>query len=546
MLHRCVSAQLADAVSVQVMKIVRAIRQGRITVKGPKAPEKPEVYAIWSEADDPLNQNHPMHMPAPKLKLPGHEESYNPPAEYLFTKDERKEWEATDTSDRKLDFMPEKHDSLRKVPGYDNFVQERFDRQLDLYLAPRSKKRKPKILEGVTKPEDLLPKLPDPSELRPFPTFCAVVYVHPGNVRVRCVSVDVTGAWVLTGADDGCARLWDCRRGKCIKTWRLSSSAPIQSVEWCPDRSGDRGSLFAVAMAGRVVIGAPLDLLADQQRADLLHYAHAGFSLPAESTTPVEGVKWARGGTAASKAEAAAATTTIVDEDGEDAVLEHNGILLDIEVPGTPKQVTWHKRGDYLVSVAPDAVGGTAVLMHQITKHSTQAPFRRMKGQVQRVMFHPTRSHLFVALEKAVRVYDLTAQTLTRTLIPGVRHVSSLDIHPAGENVLVGSYDRRVVWHDLELSDRPYRTLRYHPRAVRQTAFSTRWPLFLSTSDDGTVQIFHSTVYSDLVTNPLIVPLKVLRGHAIIEGLGVLDAKFHPKEPWIVSAGADGTARLWM
>lgn len=115
-----------------------------------------------------------------------------------------------------------------------------------------------------------------------------------------------------------------------------------------------------------------------------------------------------------------------------------------------------------------------------------------------------------------------------------------------GDHVIVGSYDRRLVWHDLDLSDRPYKTLRYHPRAIRSVAFSTRFPLFLSTSDDGTVQVFHATVYSDLVTNPLIVPLKVLRGHEITDGLGVLDAHFHPREPWIVSAGADGTARLWM
>lgn len=492
-----------------------------------------------------------MHMPAPKMKLPGHEESYNPPAEYLFTKDEQKGWDETEPSDRKMNFVPQKHDSLRKVPGYDNFMQERFDRLLDLYLAPRSKKRKPKILEGVTKPEDLLPKLPDPRELKPFPTFCAVTYVHPRNVRVRCVSVDVSGSWVLTGAEDGCVRLWECRRGKCLKTWRVSATAPIHSVEWCPDRTGDKGLLFAASTAGKIIVGAPLDFVSADQASALLEYAHAGFSISSEGLPPtVDGVQWARGGTAASKAEAAAAPTlppsSNPEGDEQEEKLEHNGILLQIAVPGIPKQVTWHRRGDYLASVAPEATGGTSVLLHQISKHSTQAPFRRLKGQVQKVIFHPTKAHLLVATERAVRIYDLAAQSLLRTLLPGVRQISSLDVHPGGENVLVGSYDRRVVWHDLDLSDRPYRTLRYHPRAVRQASFSPRWPLFLSTSDDGTVQVFHSTVYSDLVTNPLIVPLKVLRGHQITEGLGVLDANFHPREPWIVSAGADGTAKLWM
>jgi ribosome biogenesis protein ERB1 len=147
--------------------------------------------------------------------------------------------------------------------------------------------------------------------------------------------------------------------------------------------------------------------------------------------------------------------------------------------------------------------------------------------------------------QRYVRIYDLQGQALVKTLQPGHKWISSLDIHPKGDNVIVGGYDKKLAWHDLDLSDRPYKTLRYHSRALRCVAFHSTRPLFLSTSDDGTIQIFHATVYSDLVTNPLIVPLKVLRGHEIREGLGVLEAKWHPREPWVVSVGADGIGRLW-
>lgn len=34
------------------------------------------------------------------------------------------------------------------------------------------------------------------------------------------------------------------------------------------------------------------------------------------------------------------------------------GILLHISVTGTPKQITWHRRGDYFASVAPDGLFG--------------------------------------------------------------------------------------------------------------------------------------------------------------------------------------------
>lgn len=99
--------------------------------------------------------------------------------------------------------------------------------------------------------------------------------------------------------------------------------------------------------------------------------------------------------------------------------------------------------------------------------------------------------------------------------------------------------------------------------------YHKRYPLFASSSDDGTIQVFHGMVYNDLLQNPLIVPVKILRGHETKDALGkcesplsfstsddnkmtyvqhflgVLDIEFHPTQPWIFSSGADGTLRLW-
>lgn len=54
-----------------------------------------------------------------------------------------------------------------------------------------------------------------------------------------------------------------------------------------------------------------------------------------------------------------------------------------------------------------------------------------------------------------------------------------------------------------------------------------------------------SLSHSDLLQNPLLVPVKVLRGHTLTRDLGVLDVAFHPSQPWVFSAGADGTIRLF-
>lgn len=51
--------------------------------------------------------------------------------------------------------------------------------------------------------------------------------------------------------------------------------------------------------------------------------------------------------------------------------------------------------------------------------------------------------------------------------------------------------------------------------------------------------------HSDLLQNPLLVPVKVLKGHVMTLDLGVLDVLFHPTQPWVFSSGADGTVRLY-
>lgn len=99
--------------------------------------------------------------------------------------------------------------------------------------------------------------------------------------------------------------------------------------------------------------------------------------------------------------------------------------------------------------------------------------------------------------------------------------------------------------YDLDLSTKPYKALRYHAQPLRGVAFHRSYPLFASASDDGAVHVFHGTVYADLLTNPLIVPVKILRGHTVTDYSGVMDVAFHPTQPWVFTAGADSTICLF-
>lgn len=528
----------------RVMKIVKAIREGRIIppkkLKEIKESEAAEDYKydLWGDSADSVE--HVMNLRAPKLPPPTNEESYNPPEEYLLSPEEKKEWENSEYSERERNFVPQKFAALRKVPGYSESVRERFERSLDLYLAPRVRKNKLNI-----DPESLIPKLPSPKDLRPFPIRSSTVYSgHEG--KIRSLSIDPSGLWLATGSDDGTVRIWEILTGREVYKVQLidrkeNSDDHIECLEWNPEK--DIGILAVAAGENIYLIVPPI----------------FGFDIENNGKTKIEnGFGFDTFGTQ----KKSNLNLNDSEEEGEDestvndvkktvakwnkpssAQLEKD-ISIIITCKKTVKKLSWHRKGDYFVSVQPDS-GNTSVLIHQLSKHLTQSPFKKSKGITMDAKFHPFKPQLFVCSQRYIRIYDLAQQVLVKKLLPGARWLSKFDIHPRGDNVIASSFDKRVLWHDLDLASTPYKTLRYHEKAVRSVSFHKRLPLFCSAADDGIIHVFHATVYDDMMKNPLIVPLKKLTGHKLVNSLGVLDSVWHPREAWLFSAGADNTARLW-
>ena len=252
----------------KVMKLVMAMRseQYQKSVENRRkqdAKNKPDYqYLVWDEKGEQVK--HHKRLPPPKVALPGNAESYNPPAEYLYTPEELAAWEAMDPSDRPLNFIPQRFKALRHVPLYNPLIKERFDRCLDLYLCPREVKNRLQI-----DPDSLLPQLPKPAELRPFPERLSFSYEgHTG--RVYSVSVDPTGEWLLTGSADGSVKLWEVATARCEKTWALgaevrrllSAASPLVRQRpprpCCPAELGCLASVFpssygpfCLSLAGR-------------------------------------------------------------------------------------------------------------------------------------------------------------------------------------------------------------------------------------------------------------------------------------------------------
>lgn len=531
---------------MKVMKIIKGIKEGRIQLDQ-EPTKKPDVYQIWHEDDQAITRKGPPQVQAPKMPLPGHIESYNPPEEYLFTEEEKRAWEEMDPEDRETNFIPRKFKSLREVTGYSNFVRERFERCLDLYLAPRVNKRKLNI-----DPESLVPELPKPRDLRPFPNTLALAFQgHTG--RVRSIAIDPYGQYLASGSDDFTVRLWEIETGRCVQTYNVG--AIVHKVVWNPNRDHQ---LLAVAAAKKVFLIATGTGSADQTEITNALVGDADESIASEVKDDGEEVivneEEAAVDAAAVKKKMPVAWRFYSGTKDKHKMqpnarpwLERRvgtGIRVVLHHTSDVKDIAWHYKGDYLSTVAPGA-GSSAVLIHQVSKRSTQNPFTKSVGQVQAVLFHPSKPFFFHATQRHVRIYNLVKQAMVKKLSSGVKWISSMAVHPSGDHLIIGSYDRRLCWFDLDLSSMPFKTLKYHEKAVRSVAYHAKYPLMASASDDGTIHIFHAMVYSDLMKNPLIVPLKILRGHEVSGGLGVMSVAFHPVLPWVATGGADGSIRLF-
>ncbi|XP_039648342.1 ribosome biogenesis protein bop1 [Perca fluviatilis] len=384
----------------KVSKLVHAIKMGWIKPRRVDDDSRGRYYDLWANEDSSILARHKMHLPAPKIPLPGHQESYNPPPEYLFTDEERALWEQQDPCDRKVPFVPRSFSSLRQVPAFSRFIHERFERCLDLYLCPRQRKMRVNV-----NPEDLIPKLPKPKDLQPFPTTQSLVYRgHSG--LVRSISVSPSGQWLASGSDDGSVRFWEVCSSRCLKTVQVGGA--VKSVAWNPNLSV---CLLAVALDSVVLILSPS--LADRQ---VVLSSERLLSAPQEAD-----------------ANEGAGPVTWSETEGEEL---NQGIRLKIQHPKAVQQVSWHAKGDYVASVMPDHSSNLQVLIHQLSRRRSQNPFRKNKGLVQCVSFHPVRPYFCVGTQRSVRIYNLVKQEMTKKLQANSKWISSMAVHPGGDHVI--------------------------------------------------------------------------------------------------------------
>merc|ERR1740121_1021136 len=194
------------------------------------------------------------------------------------------------------------------------------------------------------------------------------------------------------------------------------------------------------------------------------------------------------------------------------------GARLSIDTDNDVNSLVWHHKGNYCAAVSPKATApSNACIIHAINQQKSMRPFSRVKGgTVQSCAFHPSKPHFLVATKTGVQIFDLQKQQPIKKLIAGAKWISSISMHPTGDHVSVASFDRKLVWFDLDFGKTPYKTLSHHAK-----------------------------VFEDLMQSPMIVPVKRLRDHAVHQGFGVLTCTWHPDQPWLFTGGADHRVYMW-
>lgn len=124
------------------------------------------------------------------------------------------------------------------------------------------------------------------------------------------------------------------------------------------------------------------------------------------------------------------------------------GLLMQITLHGRISSFALHARGDFYATVCPKAAQNNQVIVHSMSKGISHRPFTKSKSNVQKVMFHGLKPWMFIVTQSNIWIFDLAKQAMIKKLVSGAKWYSSIDLHKEGDNIICGTYDRRLIWYD--------------------------------------------------------------------------------------------------
>ena len=491
-----------------INRLVYLYKNGLMPMEKPKKQEN-KIFDIWeyeNEAD--LTAYRPgFGFTAPKRELPDNEESYN--------NAENKEGGI-----------------LRRIPRYDNLIEEELERCCDLFLSARTIRKKLDLKEN-----EILPDLPKPEELKPFPTKESIVYKgHESSIRSICC--DPNGN-VLISADNGnLVFFWDIPTAKIIT--KIDLKEKVRNIKINPFLH-----LIVICTVSHLFFILPRYLERKYKNEINEIIKNKIYPKIEENSTKNKSNEEKNKETEEEK------NRTINDSfiwkiPKKNSKKEKQGILFYMKwTQGTIKDIVWHNKGDYFGTISKNMQGKTQVFIHSLTKMTHQLPISHIKGNANCISFHPNKPFFIVATNSNIFIYNLQKQELIRKFISNLNTITKISLHKNGNDLIAGDKSGKVAWFQLELSSKPYKLMDYHQDKIKAIDFNNNYPLFLSCSRNGKLLVYYGKVNDEELIDPLIVPLKVLKTNNSNGNNIFTCACFHPKQVWIFSGGEDGKIRLW-
>ena len=486
----------------KINKIVFAMKMGWFKPP-PPLPTKPtiedfinDVSDVWGGSKNDLSRKLAA-LPPPKLSLPTHEHSFNPPMEY------------------QEDPKPAPK-NLRGLENNNELLKDNFERLMSLYLAPRVKKKKIHM-----RPEDLVEELPNLEELKPYPTKAAY-QIDTSSSFIKSISMSHNDNFLAVVDDFKTLYVYHTLTTRLVFKTKLDTEGIIS----CKFTAS--GLLMVTCEESINFYALKLNFTQYKQCVkyfDEIYQTHkddknenekVSFSFPFFSQEPKE----------------------------RSSYLAH---LMKAEfLVNKVASSSLHVKEQYVCIVTKKADDTRQLDVINIPRCKHTKISIKAKSKIQKTLFHRTKPFLFIMTVGHIFVYDLQKQQIKKKLISGCRYLSDMQLHSSGDHLLVSSYDRQVLWFDVDSNEYPFKKMKIHNLAVRAVGLSEHYKLASSCSDDGKIVVQHVKIDTEGFAFPVIIPLKALFGHKKSpQGLNILGSTFFNSKYWLASCGADGKVIVW-
>jgi ribosome biogenesis protein ERB1 len=100
---------------------------------------------------------------------------------------------------------------------------------------------------------------------------------------------------------------------------------------------------------------------------------------------------------------------------------------------------------------------------------------------------------------------------MVRKFVSNLNTIVNIEVHKGGDAIIAGTKDGKVGWFQLDMSTEPFKIMEYHGDKIKSVSFHKSYPLALSGSRNGKLLIYHVAINDDILSEPVIIPLKSIK-----------------------------------